>query len=120
MIEAIMKIHTTSSSVTFVCGDVAIIGNGEFRASSGKVDGFILYADTLRYENGAKLSRDEQENLKCLYQHFVLNHEDFICRYNREERQKDSRIHSTPIGRRPGGRADDDGKLLKSPFTGGK
>ena len=48
MIEAIMKIHTTSSSVTFVCGDVA------------------------------KLSRDEQENLKCLYQHFVLNREDFI------------------------------------------
>lgn len=47
MIKAIMKIHTTSSSVTFVCGDVAIIGNGEFRASSGKVDGFILYADTL-------------------------------------------------------------------------
>ena len=68
MIEAIMKVHTTSSSVTF----------GEFRASSGKVDGFILYADTLRYENGAKLSRDEQENLKCLYQHFVLNREDFI------------------------------------------
>ena len=64
MIKAIMKIHTTSSSVTFVCGDVAIIGNGEFRASSGKVDGFILYADTLQYENGAKLSRDEQENLK--------------------------------------------------------
>ena len=52
MIEAIMKIHTTSSSVTFVCGNVAIIGSGEFRASSGKVDGFILYADTLRYENG--------------------------------------------------------------------
>ena len=75
MIEAIMKIHTTSSSVTFVCGNVAMIGNGEFRASSGKVDGFILYADTLRY---AKLSRDEQENLKCLYQHFVLNREDFI------------------------------------------
>ena len=71
MIKAIMKIHTTSSTVTFVCGDVAIIGNGEFRASSGKVDGFILYADTLQYENGAKLSRDEQENLKCLYQHFV-------------------------------------------------
>ena len=64
MIKAIMKIHTTSSSVTFVCGDVAIIGNGEFRASSGK--------------DGAKLSRDEQENLKCLYQHFVLNREDFI------------------------------------------
>ena len=60
MIKAIMKIHTTSSTVTFVCGDVAIIGNGEFRASSGKVDGFILYADTLQYENGAKLSRDEQ------------------------------------------------------------
>ena len=49
MIQAIMKIHTTSSSVTFVCGDVAIIGNGEFRASSGKVDGFILYANTLQY-----------------------------------------------------------------------
>ena len=42
MIKAIMKIHTTSSSVTFVCGDVAIIGNGEFRASSGKVDGCML------------------------------------------------------------------------------
>ena len=78
MIEAIMKVHTTSSSVTFECGDIAIIGNGEFRASSGKVDGFILYADTLRYENGAKLSRDEQKNLKSLYQHFVWNHEDFI------------------------------------------
>ena len=57
MLEAIMKIQTTSSSVTFECGDVAIVGNGEFRASSGKVDGFILYADTLRYENGEKLSR---------------------------------------------------------------
>lgn len=78
MIETIMKIHTTSSSVTFECGDIPIIGNGEFRTSSGKVDGFILYADTLRHENGTKLSRDEQENLKCLYQHFVLNHEDFI------------------------------------------
>ena len=42
MIKAIMKIHTTSSSVTFVCGDVAIIGNGEFRASSGKVDGSCM------------------------------------------------------------------------------
>ena len=78
MIEAIMKIHFSSSSVTFECGNVAIIGNGEFRASSGKVDGFILYADTLRYENGEKLSRNEQENLKCLYQHFVFGHEDFI------------------------------------------
>lgn len=78
MIEAITKIHTTSSSVTFECGDIAVIGNGEFRASSGKVDGFILYADTLRYENGIKLSRDEQGNLKCLYQHFVWNCEDFI------------------------------------------
>ena len=78
MLEAIMKIQTTSSSVTFECGNVAIIGNGEFRASSGKVDGFILYADTLRYENGEKLSRNEQENLKCLYQHFVFGHEDFI------------------------------------------
>ena len=78
MIEANMKIHITSSSVIFECGDVAIVGNGEFRASSGKVDGFILYADTLRYENGTKLSRDEQERLKCLYQHFVLDQEDFI------------------------------------------
>ena len=44
MVKAIMKIHTTSSTVTFVCGDVAIIGNGEFRASSGKVDGFTQIA----------------------------------------------------------------------------
>ena len=78
MIEAITRIYTNSSSVTFECGDVAIIGNGEFWALSGKVDGFILYADTLQYENGTKLSRKEQENLKRLYQHFVLNHEDFI------------------------------------------
>ena len=47
-------------------------------AISGKVNGFILYADTLQYENGAKLSQYEQEHLKCLYQHFVLNREDFI------------------------------------------
>ena len=78
MIEAVTRILTNSSSVTFECDDVVIIGNGEFRALSGKVDGFILYADTLRYENGAKLSRGEQENLKRLYQHFVLKHEDFI------------------------------------------
>ena len=78
MIEAVTRILTNSSSVTFEWGDVAIIGNGEFRALSGKVDGFILYADTLRYENGAKLSREEQESLKRLYQHFVLEHEDFI------------------------------------------
>lgn len=78
MIKAITKIHTTSSSVTFECSDIAVIGNGEFRASSGKVDGFILYADTLRYENGIKLSRDEQGDLKCLYQYFVWNREDFI------------------------------------------
>ena len=62
----------------FFYGYICIIGNGEFRASSGKVDGFILYADTLQYENGAKLSQDEQEHLKCLYQRFVLYHEDFI------------------------------------------
>ena len=78
MIEAVTRILTNSSSVTFECGDVAIVGNGEFRALSGKMDGFILYADTLRYKNGAKLSREEQENLKRLYQHFVLEHEDFI------------------------------------------
>ena len=78
MIEAITRIYTNSSSVTFECGDVAIIGNGEFRALSGRVDGFILYAGTLQYENGTKLSRNEQENLKRLYQHFVLSHEDFL------------------------------------------
>ena len=78
MIEANMKMHITSSSVIFECGDVAIVGNGEFRDSEGKEDGVILYADTLRYENGTKLSRDEQERLKCLYQHFVLNREDCI------------------------------------------
>lgn len=38
----------------------------------------IIESTWLGYENGAKLSRDEQENLKCLYQHFVLNREDFI------------------------------------------
>ena len=42
------------------------------------IEVFVLNADTLRYENGAKLSWDKQENLKCLYQHFVLNREDFI------------------------------------------
>ena len=78
MIEAIMNIRTPSSSVTFVCVNVAMVGRGEVVASSGKVDGCILYADTLRYENGTKLARHEQENLKCLYQHFVLNREDFI------------------------------------------
>lgn len=64
MVTAIKKIYTNSSSVTFDCNGVAIIGNGEFRAISGKLDGFILYSDTLHYENGEKLSRKEQENLK--------------------------------------------------------
>ena len=73
-----LELAVLENRMDMVCGNVAVIGNGEFRALSGKVDGFILYADTLRYENGAKLSRDEQENLKCLYQHFVLNREDFI------------------------------------------
>ena len=70
--------HAASSSVAFECDGVVTIGNDEFRAVSGKVNGVILCADTLQYENGVKLSRDEQENLKCLYQHFVLRHEDFI------------------------------------------
>ncbi len=78
MVTAIKKIYTNSSSVTFDCNGVAIIGNGEFRAISGKLDGFILYSDTLHYENGEKLSRNEKENLKSLYQQFILNNEDFI------------------------------------------
>lgn len=78
MVKAIARIYTNSSSVTFDCGGVSIIGNGEFRAASGKVEGFILYADTLRYKNGIKLSRQEQVNLKRLYQNFILNQEDFI------------------------------------------
>lgn len=78
MVTAIKKIYTNSSSVTFDCNGVAIIGSGEFRAISGKLDGFILYSDTLHYENGEKLSRNEQENLKSLYQQFILNNEDFI------------------------------------------
>ncbi len=79
MIEEIARIYADSSSVKFDCGEIIIIGNGEFRAISGKVDGFILYADTLQYENGIKLSQREQKNLKRLYQRFILNHEDFIA-----------------------------------------
>lgn len=78
MVKTIKKIFINSSSVTFECDGVAIIGNGEFRALSGKVDGFILYSDTLHYENGTKLSRNERENLKHLYRNFILNHKDFI------------------------------------------
>lgn len=50
MIEEIARIYADSSSVKFDCGEIIIIGNGEFRAISGKVDGFILYVDTLQYE----------------------------------------------------------------------
>ena len=78
MIKTIIKIYTNSSTVKFDCDGIIIIGKGEFKAISGKIDGFILYADTLQYENGIKLSLKEQENLKHLYQRFVLNHEDFI------------------------------------------
>lgn len=78
MPEAITHIYGNSSSVTFICGDTVIIGDGEFRALSGKTDGFILYAATLRYENGITLSRTEQEQLKRLYQRFIASREDFI------------------------------------------
>ena len=52
MVTVIKKIYTNSSSVTFDCNGVAIIGNGEFRAISGKLDGFILYSDTLHRDTG--------------------------------------------------------------------
>lgn len=76
--EAIKRIHATSSTVTFDCDDNVVIGSGEFRASFGKVNGFILYSDTLHYEKGKILSQNEREKLNCLYQEYLSPHDDFI------------------------------------------
>ena len=78
MIERIDGIHANSTSVYFKCGSPTIIGNGEFRALSGRIDGFILYADSSHFENGQKLSTMELKELRSSYQEYILNREDFI------------------------------------------
>lgn len=55
MVTVIKKIYTNSSSVTFDCNGVAIIGNGEFRAISGKLMGlfYILIHCIMKMEKSS-------------------------------------------------------------------
>lgn len=52
----------------------------EFRAKSGKIDGYILYSDTLKYKNGIYLSLQDKIKLKQLYMQYIQfnSYDDFI------------------------------------------
>ena len=57
MIETIMKIHTTSSSVTLSVVMLPLLETVSFGLHQEKWMVLSCMPDTLRYENGAKLSR---------------------------------------------------------------
>ena len=52
MIKAIMKIHTTSSSVTFDVAMLLLLETVSFGLHQEKWMALSWYADTLQYENG--------------------------------------------------------------------
>lgn len=68
----IIKVSGTSGKIFFDMSDGNnIIGDGEFRAASGKLDGFIVYKDSLRYKNsGTKLSPEEIDELLEAYESY--------------------------------------------------
>lgn len=74
--DKILKIHGTSSDVTFVCGALTVIGSGEFKTKSEKIDGFILYSASLKYEDGKPLIIEERTKLKKLYLEFAKDKKD--------------------------------------------
>lgn len=76
----IKKIYGDSSGITFELDDTQIYGMSEFRAKSGKIDGYILYSDTLKYENGIYLSLQDKIKLKQLYMQYIQfnSYDDFV------------------------------------------
>lgn len=67
MISKIIRIHGTSSEVAFDCEDARIKASGEFFAEDGKIAGLVVSKASLRYENGERLSPEEQEELVRRY-----------------------------------------------------
>ena len=71
MIPKIVRIHGTSSEVTFDCEDTRVKASGEFFAEDGKIAGFLVSKASLKYENGEWLTTDEQEELISQYEKYA-------------------------------------------------
>lgn len=71
MISKIVRIHGSSSEVTFDCEDARVKASGEFFAEDGIIAGFTVSKASLRYEDGKWLSPDEQEELIRQYEIYV-------------------------------------------------
>jgi len=71
VVTRILKIHGTSSNITFECEDTQIKASGEFLAQDGKIAGFVVSKASLKYEDGEFLSFDEQEELLRRYEEYA-------------------------------------------------
>ena len=71
MIPTIIRIHGSSSEITFECEDIRVKANGEFFAENGEIGGFTVSKASLKYENGKRLTADEQEELICQYEKYM-------------------------------------------------
>lgn len=71
MIPEIIRIHGSSSEITFDCEDIRVTASGEFFAEDGKIAGFIVSKASLKYDNRKQLFSDEQEELIHQYEKYV-------------------------------------------------
>lgn len=77
MVE-IKEIVGNSAQTFFKMSDgKIIIAGSEFRAKSGKIDGFIVYKDGIKYfDTNTKLTPQEITELIQLYEKYKLTHID--------------------------------------------
>ena len=66
----IIKITGSQNSVRITCMDCVIRGESEFKAPFGKIDGFIVHTNTLKFEDGDLLTPDQLKQLKKLYKRY--------------------------------------------------
>ena len=71
MIEFILKIHGSSSGITFDCANERITASGEFFAEEGAIAGFLVSTSSLRHQNGEMLTTDECQELIRQYEEYI-------------------------------------------------
>lgn len=76
----IKKITGDSGKTFFKLADsTIIIADSEFRAKSGKIDGFIVYRDTMKfYESNTSLSSQEIDELVKQYEKYKIAYSDIV------------------------------------------
>ncbi len=71
MITKIIRIHGSSSEITFDCKDVRVEGSGEFISKDGIIAGFVVSMASLKYKGGEWLTSDEKDELIRRYKEYV-------------------------------------------------